>query len=112
VADAARRVGVGRGLALLAVVLSFGVLIAWPLTRLAIEAAGAGTAPFLAALQPEGVEAIGNSLWIAAAVTVLAVAGGLALAFLTEHAVVPGRTIMMVGILLPLLVPDFVSALG
>jgi len=112
VADAARRVGVGRGLALLAVVLSFGVLIAWPLTRLAIEAAGAGTAPFLAALQSEGLEAIGNSLWIAADVTGLAVAGGLGLAFLTEHAVVPGRTIMLVGILLPLLVPDFVSALG
>lgn len=111
-ADAAGRVGVGRGLALLAAVLSFVVLIAWPLTRLAIEAAGAGTAPVLAALQPEAMEAIGNSLWIAAAVTGLAVAGGLGLALLTEHAAVPGRTIMIVGILFPLLVPDFVSALG
>ncbi len=111
-ADAARRVGVGRTLALLAVAASFAVLIAWPLTRLAIEVVGAGIAPLLATLQPEGLEAIGNSLWSAAAVTVLAVAGGLGFAFLTEHAVVPGRTIMLVGILLPLLVPDFVSALG
>nr|MBA2265263.1 hypothetical protein [Chloroflexota bacterium] len=111
-ADALGRVGVGRTLALLAVAASFAVLIAWPLTRLAIEAVGAGIAPLLAALQPEGLEAIGNSLWIAAAVTVLAVAGGLALAFLTEHAVVPGRSVLLVGILGPLLVPDFVSALG
>ncbi len=111
-ADAIGRVGAWRGLALLVVAAAFGILIGWPLTRLAIEAAAAGTAPLVAALRPDGLAAIGNSLWIAAVVTVLAVAGGLWLAFLTEHAVVPRRTILLIGILLPLLVPDFVSALA
>lgn len=111
-ADGLGRLGVGRGLALLAVAASFGVLIAWPLGRLAVEALGGGLAPILAALEPESVEAIGNSLWVATAVMVLALAGGLALALLTEHARVPGRGLLMIGIALPLLVPDFVSALG
>ena len=102
----------GRSLALLAVVAGFGVLVAWPLVRLAIEAVGGGAAPFMAALEPRGLEAIGNSLWVAGAVTLLALLGGLALAFLTEHAVVPHRRLLLLGILVPLLVPDFVSALG
>ncbi|MDQ3689634.1 MAG: ABC transporter permease subunit [Chloroflexota bacterium] len=111
-ADAIGRAGPWRGLALLVAAAAFGILIGWPLTRLAIEAAAAGTAPLVAALRPDSLAAIGNSLWIAAVVTVLAVAGGLWLAFLTEHAVVPRRTILLIGILLPLLVPDFVSALA
>jgi len=104
--------GAGRVLALLAVAAIFGVVIAWPLTRLAIEALGSGTAPFIAALGPEGVDAIRNSLLVALAVTALAVTGGFSLALLTEHARVPGRSVLLLGILLPLLVPDFVSALG
>ncbi|MGI8998231.1 MAG: ABC transporter permease [Candidatus Limnocylindria bacterium] len=110
--DGLGRLGVGRGLALLAVAASFGVLIAWPLGLLAVEALGGGLAPILAALEPESVEAIGNSLLVSTAVMVLALAGGLALAFLTEHARVARGGLLMIGIALPLLVPDFVSALG
>ena len=110
--DRIGRIGRARGFVLLAVSASFAILVAWPLVRLAIEAVDGGLAPFLAALAPEGLEAIGNSLWTAAAVTLLALLGGLLLAFLTEHRVVPGRPLLLLAILLPLLVPDFVSALG
>lgn len=110
--DGSSRIGVGRATALLAAAAAFGLVIGWPVARLAIEAVGGGMASFLAAIQPESLKAIGNSLWIAAAVTVVALCGGLALALLSEHAVVPGRSFLLVGILLPLLVPDFVSALG
>lgn len=111
-ADRLGRIGRARGLVLLAAGAGFAVLVAWPMARLAIEAVGGGTAPLLAALQPEGLETIGNSLWTAAAATLLALAGGLALALLTEHRAIPGRSLLILGILLPLLVPDFVSALG
>ena len=111
-ADGLRHLGVGRALALLVVAASFGIAIAWPLARLAIETLGSGLGPFRAALQPEGIEAIGNSLVVAVLVTVLALGGGMALALLTEHAIVPARGPLLAGILAPLLVPDYVSALG
>ncbi|MGI8828477.1 MAG: ABC transporter permease [Candidatus Limnocylindria bacterium] len=106
------RIGVGRAIALLTAAAVFGLVIAWPLARLAIEAAGSGTAPFVAALEPDGLEAIRNSLGIAVAVTLLALAGGISLALLTEHSVPAGRSLLLLGILLPLVVPDFVSALA
>jgi iron(III) transport system permease protein len=112
VADGRDRLAGGRLVAVLAVVVSFGVLIVWPLARLAMEAVAAGSGPFVAALRPEGMDAIVNSLWVAVAVTLLALAVGLALALLTEHATVPRRGLLLLGILSPLLVPDFVSALA
>ncbi len=102
----------GRAIALLTAAAVFGLVIAWPLARLAIEAAGGGAAPIVAAFHPNGLEAIRNSLGIAVAVTLLALAGGISLALLTEHSVPAGRSLLLLGILLPLVVPDFVSALA
>lgn len=97
---------------LVSLVAALLALIGWPLARLVGEGLGGGPAPLLAALEPTGLVAIANSLWVAVAVTTLAVAGGLGLALLVEHAAPVGRSALIVGIGTPLVVPDFVTALG
>ena len=67
----------------------------------------------LVALNVRGsLEAAGNTLWTGAAVTVLAVIGGTAAALITERAPVPGRRWLRIGMVLPILIPPFVSALS
>lgn len=67
----------------------------------------------LVALSVRGsLEAAGNTLWTGAAVTVLAVIGGTAAALITERAPVPGRSWLRIGMVLPILIPPFVSALS
>ena len=105
---------VGRDgrLRVLATVLLVG-LIGLPLVRLVAVAAGGGIGAVLASLTDPAVAGpIGNSLWTAALVAVVAVAGGTAAALATERGRLPGRSWLRTGILLPLLCPPFVTAFG
>jgi iron(III) transport system permease protein len=55
-------------------------------------------------------EAVRNSIVLALVVTVLSVTVGTALALVLRRRDVPARTLLQVGVLLPVLVPDFVLA--
>lgn len=56
--------------------------------------------------------AAANSIWIAVLVAAVAVVGGGAAALVTERSAIRGRKWLRVGLLIPLLVPPFVSALS
>ncbi|MEO5941420.1 MAG: iron ABC transporter permease, partial [Candidatus Limnocylindrales bacterium] len=88
-------------------------LIGLPLARLVAVAFGGGLAAVVASLtDPAVAGAIANSLWTAAVVAVLAVAGGTLAALATERGRLPGSGWLRAGILLPLLCPPFVTAFG
>lgn len=89
------------------------VLIGIPIARLLGVALGDGPTVVAATLTDSRVAgAIGNSLWTAALVALLATSGGTALALATERAGLPGTAWIRAGILLPLLCPPFVTAFG
>ncbi len=94
-----------------AVVVALGGLVAVPIVELArvgveewqggggLDRAVSGAALF-------------NTMWTGAAVAVLAVAAGTGAAFVTERMAVPGRRWLRLGIVVPIVVPGFVSALS
>jgi len=89
------------------------VVIGWPVLRLfgvAFER-GIGTV-FETLTGPQAAAAIWNSLWTGGLVAVLAVTSGTVAALLTERSDLPGRHWLRAGLLLPLLVPPFVTAFG
>lgn len=88
------------------------VLVAWPLIRLIGEGLSAGPGALVDAMGTVGLAAIGHSLWTSALATVLAVGGGLGLALITERGAGGGRRWLRIAILVPLLVPDFVTAIS
>jgi iron(III) transport system permease protein len=89
------------------------VLVGFPLLELFSAAAGQGWDPVRRALVgPGAVRAVTNTIWVGIAVTILAVAGGTAAAFVTERSGVPGRRWLRIGVLVSLLIPPFASALG
>jgi iron(III) transport system permease protein len=94
------------------VLAALGLLAAWPLARLGAEGLGDGLGRLVDGIGAPGVGAIGNSLWVSAVVTALALAAGLAAAILTERMTVPGRGALRIAILVPLVIPDFVSAMS
>ncbi len=99
-------------LRVLALILLAG-LIGLPLVRLVAVALGRGLSTVAASLTDPGVAgAIVNSLWTAALVAVLAVAGGTLVALATERGSLPARAWLRAGVLLPLLCPPFVTAFG
>ena len=110
-----RAIAAGDGLdrlRLVALVLLLA-LIGLPLARLLSVAGSGGAAAVVASLtDPAVAGAIGNSLWTAAIVAVLAVAGGTLVAIATERAGLPARGWLRAGVLLPLLCPPFVTAFG
>lgn len=88
-------------------------IIGWPIARLFGVAFERGIGTVVETLSgPVALVAIWNSLWTSALVAVLAVAGGTAAALLTERSALPGRRWLRAGMLLPLLVPPFVTAFG
>lgn len=88
-------------------------LIGLPLARLVGVALGGGLGTIAVTLgEPRVAGAIGNSLWTAALVAVLAASGGTVAALATERGGLPGRGWLRAGILLPLLCPPFVTAFG
>lgn len=91
------------------VLAALGLLVVWPLGEL-FAVAFDGT---VEQLDFSGVgSAVNNTLLIGSMVSVATVLLGVAAAFLTERSSIPGRRWLRLGILLPLLVPPFVSALS
>ncbi|MEO6577616.1 MAG: ABC transporter permease subunit [Candidatus Limnocylindria bacterium] len=88
------------------------LLVGLPSVTLVGNAIADGAGPLLALASDRALEAWRNSLIVAAAVTVLAVIGGTGAALLTERVHVRGRGALRIGMLLPLLVPDFVAGLS
>ncbi|MBA2254213.1 MAG: ABC transporter permease subunit, partial [Chloroflexi bacterium] len=89
------------------------VLVVAPIGRLIGAAAfGGGTAGLEAALARASVEAISNTAWTSGAVVVLAVSIGALAALALHRLAVPGRRALRIVLLLPLLTPPFVAALG
>jgi iron(III) transport system permease protein len=111
-ASASELVGRDARLRLVAAAVLVG-LVGVPLVRLVAVAAGGGVAAVVASLTDPAVAGpIGNSLWTAAVVAVVAAVGGTAAALATERGGLPGRAWLRAGILLPLLCPPFVTAFG
>jgi iron(III) transport system permease protein len=88
-------------------------LVVVPLLKLFAVVAGQGWAPVRQALGgPGALHAVVNTVWVGIAAAVLAVTGGLAAAMVTERSQVPGRRWLRIGLLLPLLIPPFSTAVG
>ncbi|HEX9854442.1 MAG TPA: ABC transporter permease subunit [Acidimicrobiia bacterium] len=92
---------------------ALGLLVGRPLLELILVGADQ-----LAVGRPGGLDratagaALANTIWTGAAVAAVAVTAGTAAAFVTERTAVAGRRVLRITILLPLLVPGFVSALS
>jgi len=90
-----------------------GVVIGWPVARLFGVAFERGVGTVVETLTgPQATVAIWNSLWTGGLVAGLAVMSGTLAALLTERSALPGRRWLRAGMLLPLLVPPFVTAFG
>lgn len=88
-------------------------VIGWPVARLFGVAFERGIGTVIETLTgPRVTVAIWNSLWTGAVVAVVAVTTGTLAALLTERSALPGRRWLRAGMLLPLLVPPFVTAFG
>lgn len=85
-------------------------LVAYPLVRLAIEAPAAGVGSILS--DPRSGEALAGSLATSVAAAVLATVVGGAAALVTERVAVAGRSWLRGAMVVPLLVPPFVSAIS
>jgi iron(III) transport system permease protein len=97
-----------RTSATVAVVLLIGVLVAFPLLRLAAVVRTEGGDLGAVMGSPGLGTAVRNTLLLALAVTVAAVPVGVALALVVRRPDLPGRAFWRGAALLPLLVPDFV----
>jgi iron(III) transport system permease protein len=89
------------------------LLVAYPLGELFLAAGGEGRrAAFEGLTGARSVRAVGNTLWTSAVVTALVLCGATAAALVTERTAAPGRRWLRLGMLVPLLVPAYVSALS
>lgn len=98
-----------HGVALAVVLVAAGLLVGYPLVRLAVTVwVETGGEP-LTALEGPGVgTAVRNSVLLAVTVSGVAVPLGAGLALALRRRDVPGRGLWSFGVVLPLLVPDFV----
>ena len=87
-------------------VVTFGVLVVYPLGRLVSEILG--TSPMLEDLG----RPLWASLWTSAAAAAAATVGGTAGALLTERLTVSGSSALRIGFVGTLVIPPFVSAVG
>ena len=94
-----------------ALITAAGVLVAIPLLVLLRTALEEGVAALADAVASAG-PSIGASLWTSLAATIVAVLIGATLAVLTERTDVPGRRGLRLAMLLALIVPGYVAALG
>lgn len=97
---------VGVGIAAIALSL-LAVFPTFELVRTATEVGSGGGQVAAAMMQP-----VWTTLWVATVTALLSTTGGLAAAWLTERARIPGRGALRLAILAPLLIPPFVSALS
>jgi iron(III) transport system permease protein len=91
---------------------ALAILVAWPVARLVGEGIGAGPAALVDAVGAPGLAAVGNSIWTSALATLLALLAGLAFALITERGSGSGRAWLRGAVLIPLVVPDFVTAIS
>ena len=102
--DRAALIGLGALLA---------VLIGYPLVELVRAALDQGWGTFFDALTSRGTPgAVWNTVWTGAAVTAISLVGGIGAALVTERSSAGRRRWLRMGMLLPILIPPFVSALG
>lgn len=93
--------------------LALVALVGYPLLRLVVTAAAGGWNAVAGVLTQPGVgAALATTLWTSLAAAAAAVAGGTAAALAVERAAIPSRRWLDIGLLLPVLVPPFVSALS
>ena len=103
----------GERAALAGVALMLVLLVGYPVIRLAGVALEQGWGAFAAALTGRGIPAaVWNTVWLGAAATVLALVVGTAAALVTERSTGGRRRWLRIGMLMPLLIPPFVAALG
>lgn len=93
--------------------LAVGALVLYPMARLAAEAVVAGPGVWSAVFSSPSVRlALGNTLVATLGATLLATLAGGTLALLTHRSRTPGRKALGIGLVLPVLVPPFISAFG
>ncbi len=96
----------------------FAAFFAWPVWQILkggfVDADGRFTLVYLGALlrDPLYVGALGNSLLLACATTLLAVLIALPLAVVGDRYLFPGKTLFSSLVLLPMILPPFVGAIG
>jgi iron(III) transport system permease protein len=89
------------------------LLAGYPLAQLFVAAFGADAGAALDGLRSgRTAQAVWNTLWLSALVTVVTLALATAAALATERTSVPGRRWLRLGLVLPLLLPPYVSALS
>jgi len=97
----------------LGVWLALAALVGYPVLRLLTTAAAEGADAVVAAVALPGTgSAVAGTLWSSAAAAAAAVTGGVLAALAVERAAVPSRRWLRVGLLMPVLIPPFVSALS
>lgn len=97
----------------LVVWLALAALVGYPVARLLMTAAAEGADAVVAALALPGTgTAVAGTLWSSAAAAAAAVTGGVLAALAVERAAVPSRRWLRIGLLLPVLIPPFVSSLS
>ena len=102
-----------EGAALIGLALLVAGLIGYPLVELLRVAFERGWGAFSDALGRPGTgTAVVHTLWSAAAATILSLVLGTAGALVTERSATRHRGWLRAGMLLPILIPPFVSALG
>jgi iron(III) transport system permease protein len=101
-----------RRAALAAVAAALLVVVGFPLFDLLRTTGEAFADGGASSFRSGGATAVWNSLWTGAAATALALVIGVGGAWLTERAGGRGTRALRAGMLLPLLVPPFVTALG
>lgn len=88
------------------------VLVVVPVGRLLGTAISGGPEALAAALGRASLEPIGNTAWTSVSVVAIAVSLGTLTAFALHRLALPARRALRVALLLPLLTPPFVAALG
>lgn len=101
-----------RTLAGAAAVAALGVLIVVPLGELFAAALADGRQALGGLADKQLARPLLNTLWTSTVVAVVAVTGATAAAWVTERSAAPGRRWLRLGLILPLLVPPYVSALS
>lgn len=101
-----------RPLAAAVAVAALAGLVALPLGELFAAALSDGRQALTTLAGAQLGQPLVNTLWTSAAVALLAVTGGTAAAWVTERSDAPGRRWLRLGMILPLLVPPYVSALS
>jgi iron(III) transport system permease protein len=96
----------------------FAAFFVWPIVQILqggfVDADGRLTFVYLAALlrDPLYVGALGNSFLVACATTVLAIVLALPLAVIHDRFLYPGKTLLGSLVLVPMILPPFVGAIG